>query len=93
MADLEKDIFAEFIEAKKNGTYKCPFCSSERFLINGTTDDLGPGIMQLNTGLEPSPAPATTVHNFYSFSCANCGHTDFFHSNQVTKWLSETGKK
>ena len=88
MSEVTKeDIFAAFLNEKKHGTYKCPVCYTETFLINGVGDTEGPAIVKMDAGLRLEDM--TGSHAFYSFSCANCGHTDFFHINQVNAWLAK----
>ena len=77
---LSSADFAEFFVVKKNGTYKCPFCGQEAFTINWGNVDAAALVMDV----EGIPAAA---HKFFSFSCTNCGHSDFFHERQVNAWL------
>jgi predicted nucleic-acid-binding Zn-ribbon protein len=83
--------FQRYFDAKRNGTYKCPFCGKETFLPNLQA----PGEMALSVMVSANVNPLQpSHHHFYSFSCSTCGRTDFFHTNQVERWVSEnTGEK
>jgi predicted nucleic-acid-binding Zn-ribbon protein len=81
MAVTQQD-FQQFFQEKKLGTYKCPFCANEQFVANlgghGAT-----AVLRHHTDT------AAGYHDFLSFSCTNCGHTDFFHITQFNKWQQE----
>lgn len=86
---LTGEEFGRFFEEMKNGTYKCPFCGNEDFSGNVMTH--APGAPPVMSALhvaasQESDAQPTERHVFYSFSCRKCGHTDFFHENQVEAW-------
>jgi len=79
---LTPQQFQKFFEAKKLGTYKCPFCAQENFVGNGY-DASNVAIFQF------APPGPFGRHDFISLSCTNCGHTDLFHMAQVQRWLDE----
>jgi predicted nucleic-acid-binding Zn-ribbon protein len=94
--------FGEFFDAKKNGTYKCPFCGCEEFAANVAvhaaalpTPDSPMAVHAVFAATEDGSSRGS--HQYYSMSCSNCGHTDLFHKMQVDQWSAarapETGTK
>lgn len=85
MADLTYQDFVDFFEAKRKGTYSCPFCGSVHFVPAMDLSGTVPG--ELVVQLQPAPGivmPAS--HNYFAIACTNCGRSDFFHVNQVMQW-------
>lgn len=76
--------FEEFFLAKKNGTYKCTFCGKQEFAVNLVSDRI---VAKHSIPSTASDGVLTHEHDFYSISCTNCGHADFFHNNQVKAWI------
>src|SRR4051794_30577756 len=82
--------FGEFFNVKRNGTFKCPFCSSESFgrNISGTAPLDPPDSSPMALLHLPIGAPLSgQAHVFYSISCTNCGHSQLFHGQAVDSWL------
>jgi hypothetical protein len=86
---LTDEDFIEFFQEKKSGTYKCPFCANEEFVLNADGDV--PGLLRVDTAKDGEDPDG--YHEFYSFACTNCGRSDFFHYKQVNQWLTDRGKK
>jgi predicted nucleic-acid-binding Zn-ribbon protein len=91
---VSQEDFIRFFEAMKNGTYKCPFCGHERFGVNlvaaipsSPRPESPTAVLSLQASIDPDGLPLGP-HQFYSFSCLNCGRSDFFHRNQVWAWLA-----
>ena len=93
----DKD-FGEFFQAKANGTVRCPVCSTLPLTVNSIHEmgdpngEMVPARLALAAGIENTEPPIGS-HPFYSVSCANCGHTMFFHATQIEKWLAEKQEK
>jgi DNA-directed RNA polymerase subunit RPC12/RpoP len=98
--------FNKFFTEVKAGTYKCAFCGTETFVPNAYSvlnsprpstqaeiDALPVAALHMPAGVEAAFAGIDVTHPFYSFSCARCGRTDFFHSRQVGAWLEEQKAK
>lgn len=85
--EITTQDFVEFFEEKKHGTYHCPFCNSANFNVNLN------GTNAAEMAIQALPPPGIMVlqgtHNFYAFSCVNCGHTDFFHKIQMEQWKAK----
>jgi predicted nucleic-acid-binding Zn-ribbon protein len=90
---VSAEEFQAFFKEMKNGTYKCPFCSKEVFLVNGlqAPDVNTPAHLQIQAWSDEGKLLGG--HNFYSISCANCGHSDFFHIHQINAFLESRKKK
>jgi predicted nucleic-acid-binding Zn-ribbon protein len=73
--------FTKFFEEKKSGTYRCPVCNTEEFLINSADVEA-----KNESPVAPLVFGPNDAHKFLSITCANCGHSDFFHFNQFKKW-------
>jgi hypothetical protein len=84
---LTHQNIVDYFEAKKNGTYKCPFCGKESF---HTLSDLqgNLAIIMMPMAGAPLPGPA---HSVCSIICSNCGRLDLFHTWFVEKWLVDRG--
>lgn len=85
---LSKEDFDAFFRAKKNGTYKCPFCSHEVFVVNGLLPPATDNPAKLVLHAEDDEKKDLGSHQFYSVACANCGHSDFFHIHQINAFLA-----
>lgn len=78
----------EFLVAKNIGL-RCPLCRSDSFGINGggAQEPSEAAVFELIAPIENG------VHSFFSISCANCGHSYFFHTRTIDAWLKSVDKK
>lgn len=85
---LTGEQVGQFFDAKRTGTYKCPVCSNEEFVVNG-----GGGDNELLVALFEfaDPKVKNSAHSFYSIDCTNCGHTTFFNERAIAAWLKSKG--
>src|ERR1700722_788974 len=87
--------FNEFFQSKRHAPYKCPVCGHGAFAVNVQAAEEAKPPPDQNVAvlgvLGTDGATFTPIHHdFLSFSCTNCGHTDFFHINQFKAWLQAT---
>jgi predicted nucleic-acid-binding Zn-ribbon protein len=90
--------FGDFFQEKANGAVRCPVCSSLPLKVNSALDTSDPNgnrvpakLMIAATGSD-SAIPSVS-HEFYSASCANCGHTMFFNRIQIDEWIAKKSGK
>lgn len=83
---IRRDDFVRFLKGTALASFVCLNCGNEQYAVNV-------GVEGVAANFRYTPRNADGYHEHYSRSCSNCGRTDFFHANQVEKWLKANPKE